>query len=397
MSVLKRQGFLGKAFAFVRSSAEFSQPFHGIPREEVCGMIDYTGVKCPVCLKEFVPEDDVVVCPDCGTPHHRECYGQTGHCANQEKHKDGYVWKKPVFGQKGFEKEEKTGEKVCPVCRTVNPQNALFCDRCGQPFVFGANGDNPYKNRNSYQDGNPHQNGEPYKNGNPYPGGMPYMGPMPGMGGMPFYDPMGGVNPTDAIGGVPAGDIAKLVQGNNIYYLPVFSKLDRTGSGRFNFCAFLFSGGWLLYRKQYKKGIVIGILVALMYLASFCINMLYTTPMLEEMIKLSGVDFNTPFITMAQIDAIMSQLLLLPGEKIFLVILPTLLGAAQLAVMIVCGIKGNKWYLSHCVSKVQEIREEAPEGTSYGERLKSEGGCNVPIAISLLICYLIVSYLPLFL
>ena len=35
-------------------------------------MIDYTGIPCPVCHKEFTPEDDIVVCPECGAPYHRE-------------------------------------------------------------------------------------------------------------------------------------------------------------------------------------------------------------------------------------------------------------------------------------------------------------------------------------
>lgn len=46
----------------------------------------YTNYKCPVCNNQFVEEDDVVVCPECGTPHHRECYIQNGKCANADKH-----------------------------------------------------------------------------------------------------------------------------------------------------------------------------------------------------------------------------------------------------------------------------------------------------------------------
>lgn len=46
----------------------------------------YTNYKCPVCNNQFTEEDDVVVCPECGTPHHRECYIQNGNCANSDKH-----------------------------------------------------------------------------------------------------------------------------------------------------------------------------------------------------------------------------------------------------------------------------------------------------------------------
>ena len=29
----------------------------------------YTGETCPVCNQVFQEDDDIVVCPDCGTPH----------------------------------------------------------------------------------------------------------------------------------------------------------------------------------------------------------------------------------------------------------------------------------------------------------------------------------------
>ena len=46
----------------------------------------YSNYKCPVCSNQFTENDDVVVCPECGTPHHRECYIQNGACANSDKH-----------------------------------------------------------------------------------------------------------------------------------------------------------------------------------------------------------------------------------------------------------------------------------------------------------------------
>ena len=46
----------------------------------------YSNYKCPVCNNQFTEDDDVVVCPDCGTPHHRECWINKGHCANEALH-----------------------------------------------------------------------------------------------------------------------------------------------------------------------------------------------------------------------------------------------------------------------------------------------------------------------
>ena len=33
-------------------------------------MADYKGNTCPVCKQKFKEADDIVVCPDCGTPYH---------------------------------------------------------------------------------------------------------------------------------------------------------------------------------------------------------------------------------------------------------------------------------------------------------------------------------------
>lgn len=52
----------------------------------------YENNSCPVCGKQFQPGDDIVTCPECGTPHHRACYRELGHCAHQALHGDGYTF-----------------------------------------------------------------------------------------------------------------------------------------------------------------------------------------------------------------------------------------------------------------------------------------------------------------
>ena len=52
----------------------------------------YEKQPCPVCNENFQPNDDIVVCPVCGSPHHRECYKKNGECGNFEKHNDGFRW-----------------------------------------------------------------------------------------------------------------------------------------------------------------------------------------------------------------------------------------------------------------------------------------------------------------
>ena len=52
----------------------------------------YSNQKCPVCENEFLTTDDIVVCPLCGTPHHRDCYKKNGECGNYDKHSEGFRW-----------------------------------------------------------------------------------------------------------------------------------------------------------------------------------------------------------------------------------------------------------------------------------------------------------------
>ena len=58
-------------------------------------MLDYTGVKCPVCGVPFQPEDDIVVCPECGAPYHRACYQKEGKCVFDDLHAQGKEWQPP--------------------------------------------------------------------------------------------------------------------------------------------------------------------------------------------------------------------------------------------------------------------------------------------------------------
>lgn len=59
-------------------------------------MLDYTGIKCPVCGVPFRSGDDIVVCPECGAPYHRACYQEKGACIFDDLHKEGKEWKPPA-------------------------------------------------------------------------------------------------------------------------------------------------------------------------------------------------------------------------------------------------------------------------------------------------------------
>lgn len=47
---------------------------------------------CPICRARFTDKADIVVCPICGTPHHRACYEIRGHCGLENLHASGFTW-----------------------------------------------------------------------------------------------------------------------------------------------------------------------------------------------------------------------------------------------------------------------------------------------------------------
>lgn len=58
---------------------------------------------CGRCGKNFAENDEIVYCPECGTPVHRDCW--TGECENLSRHQSGYKWESKV--EKAQEEQEK--------------------------------------------------------------------------------------------------------------------------------------------------------------------------------------------------------------------------------------------------------------------------------------------------
>lgn len=67
-----------------------------------------------MCGKAFVQGDDIVVCPDCGTPHHRACYRSLGHCANEAQHATGEQWSPAAGAEAGEDSAQTDATVLCP-------------------------------------------------------------------------------------------------------------------------------------------------------------------------------------------------------------------------------------------------------------------------------------------
>ena len=189
-------------------------------------MARYTGNHCPVCEQEFTDNDDIVVCPDCGTPYHRACWQKVGACMHQSEHAAGFEWKPEV----GVGAAEAAHAATCPNCGTHNTPGAVRCSHCGCPLPKAgeeASGAAPQK---------PQDQGPIYARnpGDVNPGGAPRndrAAPGPhidtysaGPDGIQRRE----IGPEDPIEGIKAKDWAAFVGRSPMYYLMQFFRMSET-------------------------------------------------------------------------------------------------------------------------------------------------------------------------
>lgn len=331
--------------------------------------MDYIGIKCPVCQNTFTQDDDVVVCPECGTPHHRECYEKNGECINYQKHKDGYTFdvsKQDTSSQS----TDNTGsdKKVCPRCKTENPENMFYCGKCGFPL-----GMKQYENPQKGSSVTVNVNGNTFD---------------------PF-DPMAGIAPDTEMGeDVTAGEIAKYVQNNTSYFLRVFTSLKNSKRGRFSFVGFLFGGGYLLYRKMYTKGIILTAVTAILLIVE---TLLCLSPQYAELsATIQELMNNAPSLYSAEFTSHYTEFMKsLDLSSIIMLSFIYVSAGVQIAIKIIVALSANKWYFKHCKKKISTIKKKNPE--NLNQELEHKGGVNKALAASLMVVYLIISYLPMML
>ena len=346
-------------------------------------MIDYTGIKCPVCDVVFNEKDDIVVCAKCGAPYHRNCYTEKGDCVFDELHKSGEAWKVPVEKKEETEGTASTRyeikDKECPSCGVLNAHSNLFCGSCG---VNLSDETKKYKNdayRNSYQDSS-------YSSGQ-----IPMSGAT-----MPFkVDAMGGTNPSETVtDGITFGEMSKVVQQNTAYYLSIFNRIKEFGKSKFNFSAFLFSGAWMLYRKQYKLGIFTTVIMFALFIAQTFLSIFVSSPLLVSKADQLGIDIETLSMDTAMITFLSDNLTM---DELLIISLPFFAMMIMFTIMLFCGFLANRMYMKSCIKKIKETKEVTLNVQDYNAKIMEKGGVNTAAILCIIICYLIASNLPIYL
>ena len=299
------------------------------------------GESCVRCQAYLFPEDDVVYCPVCGAPHHRECYNELGHCALEQFHGTDKQYDKVKAAERERaeenggtpEPEEVDGRITCRMCHEKYDFSLNFCPKCGAPNIAKAGG--------SFES----------------------------------FDFLGGVPADYDIGdGVTADEAKRFVAVNTRRYIPKFAVLNRKNRSSWNWAAFLFPYGWALSRKMYKTGIVSGLLAvnsSLLYLP--ITRVLYNAGLAdaENYVQAAdGVSQNLPKLGLGILIAAAIGFLL------------------NMAVRFVLGVLGDYFYKNYTVDSIKKIRAESED---MDNDYRKKGGVNIFL---FLIGTLAVQYLP---
>lgn len=209
----------------------------------------YIGQPCTSCRNTFKEGDDIVVCPECGSPYHKDCYKLEGKCINTLLHESGSDWHPEPVVVPGSSQTE----KVCSNCGTHNAASSSFCTGCGRSLSEDRPAVPPNPTYGQF-------NGIPAGQTSTYAGGRPEASP---------FINVRTVSADTDVDSNTVGEYTKYVGVKYYYYIPKFLKFAKTGSkASFNIPAFFFPHLWFFYRKMPVHGMIVMILSVLTGLPS---------------------------------------------------------------------------------------------------------------------------------
>ena len=299
-------------------------------------MQSFLGSPCPYCGEKFAESDDIVVCPECGTPHHRDCYKEHSACANEDKHGENFEWKSPVIP--GIHKQEKpaaehSGTVVCSHCGSENPGDVRYCFHCGAPL----SGKQP----------------EPED-------AMPSYEEFQRERERIFTESFN----ASSFDGISPKEAAIFVRSNVGYFLPRFAAFSKGVKFDTNFSAFIFSYFYLFYRKMYGLGMAVFTATMILSIPTFLLDFQMLQEQYVEAGLLSQVIWNVPHQEALAIYSIVANLLI---------------WIMRIALMMFT----NRLYYSKAVSAVKKAREVLADRdeNAISDYFRKKGGTSMVLPI----------------
>ncbi|MBQ8133408.1 MAG: DUF2628 domain-containing protein [Clostridia bacterium] len=339
--------------------------------------MDFKGKNCPVCSEKFKEDDDVVVCPKCGAPYHRDCYAEKGKCIFPELHKEGKAWKSTLTDEddKDIEENNEDDENlvVCRHCGHKNSKDSIVCEKCGDfltaPTFIGNFSDMDEEDFENFKE--QMRNASPiFQNGNFYVNGV-----------SPYNF---GIDKDEDFEGASVEEVSHFVGSNSLYYLPVFSRIKKFNTSRFNFAAFIFGGGWFFYRKQYLKGTLITLFTMVVTIGQSFVDYFWANELFENLEKAMSESGITPSYT-EYYNWITQNY---STQQIAIMCLPTVFWLIRLAIIIFCGLFANRGYYKHTVKSIKKVKDKNPdpEKKKLLEKLTQKGNVKPGLAVMLITC-----------
>ncbi len=342
----------------------------------------YLSVNCDACGKAFDEDSEVVVCPVCGTPEHKECWCETNECINSARHAEGYAWKmpektKPHATMFGTPVSEPSGKSEAV------PEGFIVCNTCGNT-VSAYEPDCPNCGTRLYKDNRQFSAAEKFPagaytrdnagNSNPYDYADEFYRDYH------KYDHM-------TIDGIPAMDYASYIQQNAGKILDKFNDMDvREKSTSWNWAAFFFSFYYLFYRKMYK----LGALIMAVTIVTGALTITHETIALSEaMLELNEELLNSetpdPALFLEKLATIYKDYI---GTLTISLMIAS--GVISFAFRIYLGLYTNSIYRKQSSEKIKHLRTSATSQEEFDKNMRVLGGPSIlSLLMSMAIYYVL--------
>lgn len=293
--------------------------------------------KCPVCDKFFTADDDIVICPRCGTPHHRACYEQLGHCFNSGRHAQGFSYEPPAKSSaddelKGEYYDSDDSKTHCGVCGAEIKKNAPLCPRCGA-----------------------RQEAADFTNN-----------AQPNFGFDIGYEDFG---KSEEIDGKKAEDAAAVVRTNVNRFIPKFIKNKKVS---WNWGGFFFGPYYLFFRKIYKPAVI---MLSLSFIVTLVLNGIFVKEIdaFYDAFSKAASEYVQEQGTLELSSGNMSAL---NSAAQALMPMTVAVSAVNLLISLFTGLFADRLYRSRVISIIDKAdkRIEKDEGILDNAFLRQQGG-----------------------
>ena len=303
-------------------------------------MPKYYGCACEGCGRPLTLRDDIVVCPDCGAPYHRDCYEKLGRCIHAPAHRAGYEWSFPY---------QDAQLRTCPSCGERTLRSEPFCRCCGAPMP-----------PESAEDPNDRRAAQTEQNGS-FDYDSFYRQYEQNVTQPMHQNIRTAFGQDELIDGIPSSDWSDYIGKAAPVYLNDYSRMQLQNTKvSMSFSALLFGPFYFFYRKAWKP--------AFAFLAA---ELVLSLPTLLDMMLVTG----SPLVAGLNSSTI--------------VILSRVMTVLSFVLVMVRTLYAKWLYRKSAADRIRRIRKEFPNAAQRCAVLSAQGGVSWAAVIGSLILLMV--------